>query len=234
MTVTDPDTPQDAAQVYTVMLVEDHASYAQALETVMDVHGGLKVVARVQSVAEAIDAAAALRPRIAVIDLDLAPDNGVEAVEEIRKISPGTACVVLSALKDDVEFGRAIQAGAAAALHKSIAVPDLLDVLYVVARGGSFLPAEETSRRLRALAAHHEKHWYAKILAQQLTSRERDMLSYLAQGKGNDEIARELVISPQTVQTHIRNLLGKLGVRSRLEAVVKALELGLVDAPNQK
>lgn len=231
--MTDATPPDDSDGPFTVMLVEDHASYAQALETVMDVRGGLKVVARARTVAEAVEAAASRRPRVAVIDLDLAPDNGVEALEEIRAASPGTACVVLSALNDDIEFGRAIQAGAAAALHKSIDVPKLLDHLDTVARGGTFLPPEDTSRRLRALAAHQERHWYAKVLAQQLTARERDMLTYLAHGKGNDEIAAELVISPQTVQTHIRNLLAKLGVGSRLEAVVKALEMGLVEAPTK-
>lgn len=214
-----------------MLLVEDHTSYRQALETLMAVEGDLRVVAHAGSVAEAGPAARRTTPDVAVVDLDLAGRSGVQALEDIRAASPGTACVVLSALQDDVEFGRAIEAGAVAALHKSVGVPQLLEVLRAVAGGATILPAEETSRRLRALARHREEHWYATVVAQQLTPREHEVLGHLAQGRGHVEIARALTISPETAQTHIRNLMGKLAVSSRLEAVVKALRLGLVDPP---
>jgi RNA polymerase sigma factor (sigma-70 family) len=220
--------------VTTVLLVEDHASYRQALETLLDVEGDLRVVAQVGSPEEAGPAAAATRPRVAVVDLDLDGGSGVDALLDIRRESPDTACVVLSALKDDVEFGRAIEAGAVAALHKSVAVPELLDVLRAVADGATILPAEETSRRLRALARFREEHWYANVVAENLTPREREVLEHLVEGRSHKEIAPELGISPETVQTHIRNLLGKLAVSSRLEAVVKALRLGLVEAPSPR
>jgi DNA-binding NarL/FixJ family response regulator len=94
------------------------------------------------------------------------------------------------------------------------------------------LPPADTSRRLRALAAHRDQDWHGRVLRERLTPREQEVLERLAQGAGHDEIARDLVISPETAQTHIRNLLGKLGVRSRLEAVIKALRLGLVPPPS--
>lgn len=218
----------------TVLLVEDHASYRQALETLMDVEGDLAVVAQVGTSDEAGPAAAAARPRVAVVDLDLDGGSGVDALADIRKASPGTACVVLSALKDDIEFGRAIEAGAVAALHKSVPVPELLKVVRAVAAGATILPAEETSRRLRALAQFREQHWYANVVAEHLTPREREVLEHLVEGRGHKEMAPELGISPETVQTHIRNLLGKLAVSSRLEAVVKALRLGLVEPPGPR
>ncbi|MGI8875333.1 MAG: response regulator [Egibacteraceae bacterium] len=228
MSAPDPAAPERLA---TVMLVEDHASYRQALETLMDVQGDLRVVAQVGSVDEAGPAAARTSPRVAVVDLDLATGSGVDALADIRRQSPGTSCVVLSALNDDVEFGRAIEAGAVAALHKSVSIPELLDVLRAVARGATILPPDETSRRLQALARHRDQNWYATVVAQQLTPREREVLGHLAEGHGHQQIAADLCISPETAQTHIRNLLGKLLVSSRLEAVVKGLRLGLVDPP---
>lgn len=229
-----PEGQAGAPPPVTVLLVEDHASYREAMETLMDVKGGFQVVAHAATTAEASAAAARTRPDIAVVDLDLEGGSGVDAVADIRRESRSTACVVLSALKDDIEFGRAIEAGAVAALHKSVAVPELLDVLRAVAGGATILPAEETSRRLRALAAFREQHWYADVVAERLTPREREVLEHLAEGRTHLQIAPELGISPDTVQTHIRNLLGKLAVSSRLEAVVKALRLGLVKPPGPR
>jgi len=149
----------------------------------------------------------------------------------VKARSPRTATAVLSALTDDVEFGRAIEAGAAAVLHKSVDIPELLDTLRTIGRGGTVLSPEDTSRRLRALAADREQHWHARLLAEHLTQREVEVLQRLAQGLDHRAIGREFRISPETVQTHIRNLHAKLGVRSRLEAVVKAVRLGIVPPP---
>lgn len=215
-----------------VLLVEDHASFRQALETVLLGQERLRVVAQVGRVAEAGEAARRWQPEVAVVDLDLPDGSGIQAITDIREASPETACVVLSALADDAEFGRAIEAGAAAVLHKSVEIRDLLDALHTVADGAVVLPPAETSRRLRALAASREAHWHAQLLRERLTPRETEVLERLARGDGHREMARELFISPETAQTHIRNLLAKLAVSSRLEAVVKALRLGLVRPPS--
>lgn len=215
----------------TLLLVEDHASYRQLLELFVSVHDDLCVVAQVERADEAGAAAAGNTPDVAIVDLDLPGGSGVAGIEEIRCASPSTACIVLSALTDDYEFGRAIEAGAAAVLHKSVDVEDLLDVVRTVAAGGSHLPPAETSRRLQALAALRNRGWHLRALEQQISLREREVLELLADGADNRRIARELGIKPNTVQTHIRNLMAKLNVQSRLEAVVKAIRLGLVDPP---
>lgn len=215
-----------------VLIVEDHASFRQALEALMLQQPDLRVVAQAERIAEVGDTAAREHPDVALVDLDLPDGSGIDAIGAIREASPSTACAVLSALTDDIEFGRAIEAGAAAVLHKSIDIPDLLDALRTVAAGGVVLPPAETSRRLRALAAHRDQDWQARVLRERLTPREQEVLERLAQGAGHERIARDLVISPETAQTHIRNLLGKLAVSSRLEAVVMALRLGLVSPPS--
>jgi DNA-binding NarL/FixJ family response regulator len=217
--------------VITLLLLEDHASYRQLLSMFANAQEDLKVVAEVRRADEAGTAAAATRPDVAVVDLDLPGGTGVGAIHDIRRVSPGTGCVVLSALNEDVEFGRAIEAGASAVLHKSIDIEELLDVLRAVADGRTVLPAEQTSRRLRALASSRDRGWHVRVLHEHVSPREREVLELLAEGADNRRIARQLGITQNTVQTHIRNLLAKLGVQSRLEAVVKAMRMGLVEPP---
>ncbi len=220
-----------SAEVISVLLVEDHASYRQALDAVIRMEDDLAVVAHVSDAAEAGAVAADTRPTVALVDLDLPGGSGVQGITAIRQASPRTACVVLSALTDDLEFGRAIQAGVSAALHKSIDIPELLEVVRQVAAGATVFPPEETARRLQAVDRSRERNRHAEAIGESITAREREVLGRLAEGEDNRRIAHDLGISPETVQTHIRNLLAKLEVGSRLEAVVKALRLGLVRPP---
>ncbi|MDQ4129415.1 MAG: response regulator transcription factor [Actinomycetota bacterium] len=217
----------------TVMLVEDHASYRQALEAVMALEDDLHVVAHVPRGDLAGAAAATHQPDVAIIDLDLPGVGGVDALADVRSHSPQTACLVLTALNDDVELGRAIEAGASAVIHKSVDITELLHAIRSVARGANLLGPDETVRRLQALATTRTEHWHAAMLRESLTPRELEVLTLLAQGEGNRTIADRLGISPETVQTHIRNLLGKFDVGSRLEAVAKALRLRLIEPPSE-
>lgn len=215
----------------TLMLVEDHLTLRQALYAVFTLESDLQVTAQTAHGGEAVTLAAEQQPDVAVIDLDLPDGSGVEVVERVRGAAPGCRCVVLTALRDDVELGRAIQAGASAVLHKSVEMEALLQAIRTVASGATVLPPDDTSRRLRALERARQQEWQARVLWDSLTGRELQVLELLAEGADGRHIARDLGISPHTAETHIRNLLGKLDARSRLEAVVKALRLGLVNPP---
>lgn len=215
-----------------LMLVEDHASFRQALQAVLSLTPDLEVVAQVERGDEAGEVAAECRPDVAIVDLDLPGADGIDALVEIRRSSATTSCLVLTALKDDIEYGRAIEAGAAAVVHKSVDISELLQIIRSVAAGGSLLSPQETARRLQALAAARRREWQARLLRESLSPREQEVLGLLAGGGTNRSIADELGISAETVQTHIRNLLGKLDVGSRLEAVSKAIRLGLVPPPD--
>ena len=212
----------------TLVLVEDHTSYAQALAAVIELTDDIEVVGRAESANEAAQVLARQAPTVAVVDLDLPGAGGVDVLDDLRDRRATTAAVVLTALTDQAELGRAVEAGAAAVLHKSVDVTELLEVIRRVADGATVLAAGPTSSWLRALAAERERTWMARTIRGTLTPRETEILQLLAAGHGSGAIATRLVISADTVQTHVRNLLGKLGVGSRLEAVTLALRMGIV------
>lgn len=214
-----------------VLLVEDHASFRQALAAVISLERDLVVSGQLGTGDVAAAVAGAGDADIAVVDLELPDGDGVSIVAALSGLVPPVRSVVLTGLRDDRELGRAIEAGAAAVLTKAADVTDILHAIRVVAAGGSLLPAEETSRRLRALATDRERRWRSDLLLQQLTDREMEILEHLIYGMGNADIGARLGITPDTVQTHIRNLMAKLGASSRLEAVSLALQHGIVDPP---
>lgn len=213
----------------TLMLVEDHATFRGALEAVFALQDDLQVVAKVARGDQAGDVAAEHLPDVVIVDLDLSGSDGVDALSAIRQSSPGTACVVLTAIRDDVEFGRAIEAGASAIIHKSAEMNELLDAIRAVAAGASLHVPSDVSRRLRALHAWREGAWQARLLNDHLTPREKRVLALLVSGGSNRAIADHLGTSIERVQTHVRNLLSKLKVGSRLEAVSKAIRRGLAE-----
>ncbi len=175
--------------------------------------------------------AAAADADVAIVDLELPEGDGVGIVEALRQAARPVPSVVLTGLRDDRELGRAIEAGAAAVLTKTAEMIAIVDAVRVVAAGGSVLPPEVTSQRLRALARDRERRWRSELLANELTAREIEVLEHLVYGEGNADIGARLGISPETVQTHVRNLMAKLGATSRLHAVSLALQHELVDPP---
>lgn len=214
-----------------ILLVEDHASFRQALAAVISLDPTLELVSEVHRGEDAGPAADRDQPDVAVVDLDLPGISGVEAIRAIRQTSPATRCLVLTALRDDVELGRAIEAGAAGLVHKSVDIDVLLTAVRDVADGATLLAPDSTSRYLTALSRSRSDGWQAELYRESLSPRELEVLQLLAEGQTNRVIGEALGITPDTVQTHIRNLMAKLDVGSRLEAVALALRLGIVPPP---
>ena len=212
-----------------ILLVEDHASFAQALAGMAEMEQDLEVVGQVGRGEDALTLATGAD--VAVIDLDLPGMAGVATIAALRERHSDLGCVVLTALTDDVELGRAVEAGAAGVLHKSVSMAHLFGVVRAVARGENTLAPADSARWLRALAADREAGWRARLAADALSPREHEVLAALARGERLPGIARSMAISAGTVQTHIRNIRQKLGVSSQLEAVVEAYRLGLIDRP---
>ena len=212
-----------------ILLVEDHASFSQALTGMVGFEPDLTVVAAVTDGEAAADTAEDARPDVAVVDLDLPGGSGVEVIAELRARLPGVRCVVLTALTDPVELGRAVEAGAKAVHHKSIQIDALFDVIRDVARGVSRLDAADVTAWLGALAADRESRWEERVARDLLSPREHEVLLLLAHGVGSAGIAETLVITEATARTHIRNLRTKLGAATRVEAVAEAIRLRLLD-----
>ena len=214
------------------VLLEDHASFRHALRAVFVLEEDLVIAAEAGDGRLAGAAAAEHQPDVAVVDLDLPGTDGIEAIDAIRRANPDTACVVLTALEDDAEMGRAVEAGAAAILHKSVDMEELLRVIRSAGTGVSLLSPNDVTRWLLARGEARDRRWRTALIEQRLTPREREVLTLLARGGTNQSIADELVISPETVQTHVRNLMAKVDERSRLALVTTAIRLGIVDPPS--
>jgi len=205
-----------------VLIVEDHRVVAEGLAALINSQDDMTVVGSVGTVAESAEAAAALDPEVVLLDFRLPDGGGPDAAAAIRSIRPAARMIFLT--REDTESARfaAVQSGASAFIHKSRAASEVVAAIRDVARGKMLI----TPRTIATLLA---KRRTIDAQLDRLTPREKDVLRLMAEGYPSRAIAAELGISYTTVRTHIRSLGSKLAVHSKLEAVVKARELGLVN-----
>jgi DNA-binding NarL/FixJ family response regulator len=212
-----------------LLLVEDHASFRQTLALVFDQEPDFEVVAQAGTVAEALLVMADRETDLAVLDLSLPDGEGVELIEDLREANPHFAALVLTASLDRAEHARAVEAGAAGVLHKSADVDEILDSTRRLAAGETLLSPEELVELLRLAGQSREEEREARVSIEQLTRREREVLLALSEGLSNKQIAERLHMSVDTERTHMMNILNKLGVHSRLQALLFAARHGLVE-----
>ncbi|MGZ8652798.1 MAG: response regulator [Actinomycetota bacterium] len=212
-----------------VLIVDDHRAFGEALGMALGNEEDLDVVAVTEDGESAAEAAEARRPDVALVDLQMPGIDGLETSRRIRAVSKETAVVVLTGADDELALGRAIQAGAHGFLRKTAAVQDLANAVRAAHRGDPLNAHDEIEfalRRLRRLRARDDD------IAQRfdrLTPRELQILQLLADGRAPDDIATQLKVSRNTLRTHIQNILMKLGVHSKLDAIVAAIRHGRVN-----
>jgi len=182
----------------------------------------MTVVGNVGTVAECLAAAAEFDPDVVLVDFRLPDGTGPDAAAAIRSIRPAAKMIFLTREDTDVARFAAVQSGASAFLHKSRAAADVVSAIRDVARGKMLI----TPRTISTLLA---KRRSIEAQLERLTPREKEVLRLMAEGHPSRSIAEELGISYTTVRTHIRSLGSKLAVHSKLEAIVKARELGLIN-----
>jgi RNA polymerase sigma factor (sigma-70 family) len=209
-----------------LMLVDDHAAFRQPLAFMLEREPDLTVSQQAESVAEAKQSMADYD--VAVIDLVLPDGNGIDLVRSLRTANPRGSVVVLTASADHAARALAVEAGAAGLLHKSASLPDIIETIRRLGRGEQLLTLEETIDLLRDAGQHRERDRAAQQALAQLTHREREVLQTLTKGMTDREIGQHLNISSETVRTHMVNILHKLGVDSRLQALVFAARNGAV------
>ncbi len=205
-----------------VLIVEDHQVVADGLSALLNDQPDMTVVGSAASVADSVARAEDLKPDVAVVDFRLTDGTGADAGLGIRQVRPDTKLIFLTREDSDAARFAAIEAGASAFIHKSQAASDVVNAIRTVAAGGTlFTP--------RTIATLLNKRREMDSQLESLTPREKEVLRLMAEGRSSRDIAARLGISYTTVRTHIRSLGSKLGVHSKLEAIVKARELGLIE-----
>jgi DNA-binding NarL/FixJ family response regulator len=218
----------DEARI-SVLIVDDHRAFGEALAVALDKEDDLEVVVVAVDGESAAEEAEARQPDVVLVDLQMPGIDGLETSRRIRAVSKETAVVVLTGSDDELALGRAIQAGAHGFLRKTAAVQDLAQAVRAAHRGEPLNGHDEVEfalRRLRRLRARDDD---IDQRFDRLTPRELQILQLLAESKTPDEIATELAVSRNTLRTHIQNILMKLGVHSKLDAIVAAIRLGRVN-----
>jgi DNA-binding NarL/FixJ family response regulator len=212
------------------LICDDHRVLTDALATVVGLDDALELIAPpVHDPQSAIDLCAKFLPDVVLMDIDFKGGmSGIEATRRIKETSPSTKVVIMTAHDDDRMLVDAVEAGASGFLGKDEAAQEILSAAKAAAEGEVLIDPMTLARLLPQVAREREQRRGALALLNDLTEREREILSLLAQGIRNDEIAIKLYISPQTVQTHVRNILGKLRVHSKLEAVAFAVKHGTI------
>ncbi|MER3406782.1 MAG: DNA-binding response regulator, partial [Chloroflexota bacterium] len=163
-----------------------------------------------------------------IVDLGLPDGDGVVLIEELRRVNPRAAVLVLTASTDRRHLARAVEAGAVGLLHKSVEVAEIIAAIRRLGAGEWLLTPREIFELLRLAGQQRELCREAEVALARLTAREQEVLQALADGLSDREIAARLHISPETVRTHMGNILSKLGVQSRLQALVFAIRHGAV------
>jgi len=213
-----------------LLICDDHRILTEALTMIFEMDQTIEMVTDpVADPLSAIEACRELHPDVVLMDIDLkASIDGIEATRQIKDVSPATRVVILTSFEDDRLVVSAVEAGASGFLRKTDAVQEVVETVKAAARDEVLIDSALLTRMLAQVARERRADRGEAQAVERLTGREVEILELLARGLRSEEIAGALHISLRTVQTHIHNLLTKLGVRSRLEAVALASRAGLV------
>jgi DNA-binding NarL/FixJ family response regulator len=205
-----------------VLIVEDHQVVADGLAALLNDQPDMSVVGTAPSVVESIAMSVELNPDVVLLDFRLTDGTGADAGAGIRNVRPEAKLIFLTREDSDVARFAALEIGASAFIHKSRAAAEVVNAVRVVAGGGTLITP-------RTIASLLNKRREMDVQTESLTAREKEVLRLMAEGVSSRDIASRLGISYTTVRTHIRSLGSKLGVHSKLQAIVKARELALVE-----
>ena len=206
-----------------VLVVDDHQMFADALNLLLSAHPRLEPIGVSASAEEALEVCDGRCPDVVLMDVDLPGMDGIEATRRVRERCPDTHVVIITALQPTDVLAGAVEAGASGFVPKTQAADQLATVIEQAAAGEMVLPEGDIVSILRRLQEARQSRTDVERLIGSLTEREVEILQGLAEGKSTTELAEALFISPHTVHSHVRSILSKLGVRSKLEAVLFGL-----------
>lgn len=201
-----------------VLVVDDHRVVLGGLAALLRAESWVDGVATATTIAEALDAASATAPDVAVVDLGLGVESGLDLIAPLRELVPSVRVLVLTMSADHEDARDAVRRGAAGYVLKDSGPDEVLAAIRLVAGGGTaFSGAAAAAVVVPGRAA----------VGRRLTERERELLGHLARGRSTEEIARALFLSPKTIRNRLSELYAALGVSNRAEAVAIAYELGM-------
>jgi DNA-binding NarL/FixJ family response regulator len=229
-TPAEPGTGNDPIRV---LIADDHAFFRRGLEAVLQGEVGLDLVGQASDGQEAVQIASEVVPDVVLMDIRMPKITGIEAARQMKEVAPSAKIVMLTISDEEEDLFEAIRAGASGYLLKDIPLDELADSVRAVYGGQSLINPSMAGKLLTEFAtlarrdAEDEPAKHAP--APKLTEREMEVLRLVARGMNNRDIAKELFISENTVKNHVRNILEKLQIHSRMEAVMIAVREKLIE-----
>lgn len=217
------------AEEIRVFLVDDHAVLRAGLRALIELEADLEVVGEASSGEEAIDRAPLVRPAVVVMDLEMPGMGGLAATKRLVESHPGIRVLVLTSRSEAENLMPVLEAGGSGYVHKSGAEDDVIEAIRTVARDEVFLYPHAAKLLLQGYRRAEEKGDASPL--EELSDREREVLSLAAEGFSSAEIGKKLFLSPKTVDTYRYRLMRKLGISHRSELVRFALSTGLLKVP---
>ncbi|NOH03770.1 MAG: response regulator transcription factor [Chloroflexi bacterium] len=208
-----------------ILIADDEPAFRSGLRALLKSANELALVGDAETGSEAIRLAAELQPDIILMDINMPGVNGIEATRRILNTSPHIGILILTMFEDDDSVFAAMRAGARGYLLKGALKAEILRAIQTVSGGGVVFGAAIAQRMMRYFAG--VKPIESSDLFPELTEREREILSLIAEGRNNAEIAQRLVLSSKTIRNHITNIFSKLQVADRAQAIVRARDVGL-------
>lgn len=214
-----------------ILIVDDHMVFAQALQAILGLQPDLEVVGVVTDGLKAVEDTERTAPHVVIMDYRLPGQSGAEATRAIKARMPQVHVVMLTSFSEEEVLLDSVQAGISGFVSKEKAVDDVVGAVRLAHAGEMRIPAATFHRLLARLEQGRAKDEERLYWVERLTARELEVLRLLAAGADNEAIAERLVISANTVRTHLQNIMQKLQVHSKLQAVTTAVRLGIVPPP---
>jgi DNA-binding NarL/FixJ family response regulator len=214
-----------------VLLADPHELFRRGVRLVLEDESDIEVVGESSDGLDAVDRIVELVPDLVLMDVRMPGVSGIEATRRVRSLVPSVKVAILTVSESDEDLFAAVRAGATGYLLKEVSIEELAEAVRAVARGHSLISPSMASRLLGEFNALSRRVEEQRGTAPRLSDRELEVLRLVARGLSNKDIAAELVIAENTVKNHVRNILEKLQLRSRMEAAMYAVREKLVDAP---